>query len=116
MLLVVTENVFLGELVADQLNHSGIPALALTVRALMGFLDQNRHRHVVVVEESGAAGHDLCRDVIGCFPDLTVVQLGEGRSIQDVRAAYAAGVHAVVPKTPRLEELMTVVKELGSEY
>jgi DNA-binding NarL/FixJ family response regulator len=116
MLLVVTENVFLGELVADQLNHSGIPALALTVRALVGFLDQNRHGHVVVVEESGAAGHDLCRHVIGCFPEVTVVQLGEGRSIQDVRAAYAAGAHAVVPKTPRLEELITVVNELRPQH
>jgi hypothetical protein len=112
VLLFVTENAFLGELVADELNYRGVPALALSPTALHGFLEHSDATNVVVLEENRTAGHELCRRLLDRFPDLIVVQLGEGRSIEELCAAYAAGMHAVVPKTPNLTELITRLNQL----
>jgi DNA-binding NarL/FixJ family response regulator len=112
VLLIVTEHAFLGELVSEELNHRGVPAVALTHSALLGVLEQSERRNIVVLEENGEIGHDLCRLLIERFPELAIVQLGEGRGHDDVRLAHAAGAQAVVAKRPKLDDLVAVVNRL----
>jgi DNA-binding NarL/FixJ family response regulator len=57
-------------------------------------------------------GHELCRQLRGLLPDITVIALSSYLTEEAVRSAIRAGASAYVTKAAGLQELRTVLDEV----